>query len=220
MYDIKLQYLHYIEEPAGLYYRLVVKPSVPLFYMGSAPLLDAKSGIWRDFLGAPVTQTMPAASDWLNEILYTTTNIKYKAAIALNGKILPLSDEPIIKDGSTLVPFRGLLENMQAQLTWDPVSKKVTAKTDNITIELTINSKTAYVNGKVYQLSVPAQIVNNRTYIPARFTAQALGASVAWEAASRLVLINTTDDIPSTEHSLMLLRVEAQQNWDAKHLKQ
>jgi hypothetical protein len=98
-------------------------------------------------------------------------------------------------------------------------SKKVTAKTDTITIELTINSKTAYVNGKAYQLSVPAKIVNNRTYIPARFTAQALGATVTWNAASRLVIIDTTGDKPLTEHELLLLRVEAQQNWDAKHLK-
>jgi hypothetical protein len=221
MYDIELRYINYSNEPVGLYYQLVVKPSVPVFYFGQAPMLDAKSGIWRDYIGNPVTQTVPAASDWLNEILYSPAHIKYKAAIALNGKVLPLNDEPIITNGSTLVPFRGLLENMDAKLTWDPVSKKVTAKTDNITIELTINSKTAYVNGKAYQLLVPAQIVKSRTYIPARFTAQALGATVTWETTSRLVLINMAGDTPlvETEHSLMLLRAEAQQNWDAKHLK-
>lgn len=219
MYELELKYLYVDTMNLGLYYQLVIKPSIPLFYSGSAPMLDANSGIWRDFIGNPLTQPVPGASDWLNEILASPDRITYKAAIALNGKMLPLNDEPIIEGGATLVPFRELFEKMQATLEWDPVSQKVTAKTDSTTIELTINSKTAYVNGKPYLLTVPAQIVNSLTYVPARFAAEALGAGVKWEASSRLVLINTTafSNKPLTEESLMLLRLEAQRNWEIKH---
>ena len=60
-------------------------------------------------------------------------------------------------------------------------------------IILVINDKTAVVNGKAVTNDVAPLIVNGRTYTPARFVAEALGAKVDWNEATRTVTI-TKDD--------------------------
>ena len=57
------------------------------------------------------------------------------------------------------------------------------------TVELTINSKEAYVNGKKAALDVPATIINGRTMLPARFIAEALGCEVEYLADTEKVII-------------------------------
>ncbi|MCP1306156.1 copper amine oxidase N-terminal domain-containing protein [Paenibacillus tyrfis] len=54
-----------------------------------------------------------------------------------------------------------------------------------------LDSGTAYLNGKPYPLDVPAQLIQDATYVPVRFVAEALGASISWEPSARLVVINT-----------------------------
>ena len=57
------------------------------------------------------------------------------------------------------------------------------------TVELTINSKEAYINGKKAALDVPATIINGRTMLPARFIAEALGCEVEYLADTKKVII-------------------------------
>ena len=57
------------------------------------------------------------------------------------------------------------------------------------TVELTINSKEAYINGKKAALDVPATIINGRTMLPARFIAEALGCEVEYLADTEKVII-------------------------------
>ena len=60
-------------------------------------------------------------------------------------------------------------------------------------IVLVINDKTAVVDGKAVSNDVAPLIVNSRTYTPARFVAESLGAKVVWNEATRTVTI-TNDD--------------------------
>ena len=61
-------------------------------------------------------------------------------------------------------------------------------------IVLTINDKTAVVNGEAVKNDVAPLIVNFRTYTPARFVAESLGAKVVWDEKTRTVTI-TKDDV-------------------------
>lgn len=60
-------------------------------------------------------------------------------------------------------------------------------------IVLVVNDKTAVVDGKAVSNDVAPLIVNSRTYTPARFVAESLGAKVVWNEATRTVTI-TNDD--------------------------
>lgn len=48
------------------------------------------------------------------------------------------------------------------------------------------------VNNKRIEPEVPAQIINNRTMVPLRFIAEALGNSVEWNAEKRVALIDSS----------------------------
>lgn len=220
LYDIELEYYDTGVDGLQLFYTIKVKPDTPVFFTGAPPYVDAlQPEQWWDYLSYPVTEPIPTASDWLKEIISSPERITYTAAVALNGKHLPLLQEPVIHQDTTLVPFRGLLENMGAAVHWDNEKRKVTASSDSTMVELTIDSHTALVNGKPYTLSVPAQIIDHSTYIPVRFLAEVLGAKVHWEVPSRLVHIVTDQsfaaDLADTE--LKQLRFEAQQSWEEKH---
>lgn len=56
-------------------------------------------------------------------------------------------------------------------------------------IELTVDSKDAYINGKKTELDVPAKVINGRALVPIRFVAEALGCEAEYVADARKVII-------------------------------
>lgn len=102
--------------------------------------------------------------------------------VKVNGEEIYFEDqEPVLKENRTLVPVRALLENIGAEVKWDQKAQKVSAKKDDMDIELIIGSKVAKVNGKEVNLDVPAEVLNNRTMIPLRFISENLGYKVKFD---------------------------------------
>ena len=62
------------------------------------------------------------------------------------------------------------------------------------TIEVFIGKTTGTVNGKATTLDQGAVIKNSRTLVPLRFITEAMGATVAWDAATRTANINLADN--------------------------
>lgn len=116
----------------------------------------------------------------------------------VNGATLQSSVPPVIKNGTTLVPFRAISEALKAKVSWDGSSQTVTVSRNGITVKLTIGSKVAYVNGQAVQLDQPAQVTNGRTLIPARFVSQALKAAVKWDGSTESVVIYDTSASSNT----------------------
>lgn len=98
-----------------------------------------------------------------------------------------------IVDGRFLVPMRSIFESLGASVDWDGTTRTVTGIKDNVSVRLKIDDKNALVNGKKYELDVPAQIINSRTYVPMRFIGESLGADVNWDADNRLATIVLKD---------------------------
>ena len=48
---------------------------------------------------------------------------------------------------------------------------------------------TAFINGQAVKLDVPAMIESDRTLVPLRFVAEALGCDVEWKPEIRRILI-------------------------------
>ncbi len=103
---------------------------------------------------------------------------------------------PFIVNGSTLIPLRGLVEEMGAEIAWDGAKEKITLKTEIMTIELQIWNNivwvtdTRYPKGKMmYTLLNPPVISENRTFIPVRFVSEILGYNVAWDGEAQTVTV-------------------------------
>ncbi|MFZ5595858.1 MAG: stalk domain-containing protein [Bacillota bacterium] len=111
-------------------------------------------------------------------------------SVIINGNRLTTDVAPYIKDNRVLVPFRALFEALGATVGWDNVNQVVTGTRNGKEIKLTIDSKTAYVDGKAVELDVPATISNGRTFVPLRFVGESLGAEVSWDEASQTVKVS------------------------------
>lgn len=62
-------------------------------------------------------------------------------------------------------------------------------------IELTVDSKDAYINGKKTELDVPAKVIDGRTMVPIRFVAEALGCEVEYiNDAQKVIIRRAIDD--------------------------
>ncbi|MBQ6614419.1 MAG: copper amine oxidase N-terminal domain-containing protein [Clostridia bacterium] len=60
-------------------------------------------------------------------------------------------------------------------------------------IKMTVNSKTAFVNGISKSLDAAPIIKNSRTLLPVRFLAENLGAEVTWNDATKTATLKTSD---------------------------
>lgn len=100
--------------------------------------------------------------------------------VSVNGSIIK-TEEPILENGVTYVPLRFAGEALGADgITWDGAARTATADFGGKTLEFTVDSSTARVNGKTRETGAKTRLVNSRTYIPVRFLAEETGSSVDW----------------------------------------
>ena len=120
------------------------------------------------------------------------TNV-FGISVTINAQKLKVSNEPVIENGTTLVPMRSIFEALGMTLNWDDATKTATATNDNTEIKLTLGSTTAYVNGKATTLSVPAKSINGSTMVPVRFISEALGNTIEWNGEDQAVNVYSFD---------------------------
>lgn len=92
-----------------------------------------------------------------------------------------------------LVPMRAYLESLGASVSWQPPDR-VEAELKGRTVAMTIGSTTAQVDGRPVTLDVPAQLIDDRTYLPVRFLSEGLGAKVDYDNGKVLVQTNNRSD--------------------------
>jgi hypothetical protein len=115
--------------------------------------------------------------------------------VQLNEKVLSFPQAPIAENGTTLVPFRAIFEAMGLKVEWNAQQQTVSGSKTGLSIVMTLNKKTAVVNGKTVNLPQPPQIRNNATLVPLRFIGEASGALVFWNPYKPQVLIYTEDHL-------------------------
>jgi hypothetical protein len=102
---------------------------------------------------------------------------------------------PYISNSTTLVPLRIISEGFGAEVEWNSDDKSVTITDNGKVIKLTINSKTATVNGQALELAVAPEIKNDTTMVPIRFIAEALDTNVTWNSENKTITItNKTNE--------------------------
>ena len=78
----------------------------------------------------------------------------------------------------TMVPIRALAEAFDATVTYDNDDRTVTIEYNEETIVMTIDEATYTVNGVEGEMDTEAVIKGDRTYVPIRFAAEAMGFTV------------------------------------------
>jgi len=118
----------------------------------------------------------------------------YADAYALDAWSVTIGDDmikfdtlPYIKGGVTMIPVRTITEELGATVTWQDATQSVLITKDNITVEMTVNSTTVYVDGQPVDLGAAAEVTCGRTYVPLRFLAETFGLDVDWDEENELI---------------------------------
>src|SRR5579862_1286357 len=82
---------------------------------------------------------------------------------------------PVMVNGRVLVPIRGVLENLGADVGWSEETQTVLASHNGMDIKLRIGDHRAMVNGRPVFLDSPAREIAGHTMVPLRFLSEALG---------------------------------------------
>jgi hypothetical protein len=98
--------------------------------------------------------------------------------------------------GRVLVPVRYLANALGERIVWDAATQTVTVigyaapSGDSMTISMVIGSTALDANSQTQTMDQAPVIRDGRTYLPARYVAEAFGDNVSWDAASQTVTVS------------------------------
>ncbi|MFA7637278.1 MAG: copper amine oxidase N-terminal domain-containing protein [Monoglobales bacterium] len=115
--------------------------------------------------------------------------VTYDASLNVTTTVNFPDQKPVIINGRTLVPVRGLFETLGYNVSWVEESQTAVLKGKADTIMVPINSNTIYKDGEEIPIDVPGQLINSRTMIPLRAISEAFGLEVDWNEETRTVTV-------------------------------
>ena len=118
--------------------------------------------------------------------------------VILDDKQLSFDVDPVVENGTTLVPLRAILEAMGATVTWDQNTQSAIATKDNNTVFLQLGSTSPTINGQVKIIDVPAKAISGTILAPLRFVGEAFGGNVQWNEDTQLITILSGSSSGST----------------------
>lgn len=131
--------------------------------------------------------------------------------VFLDTENLVFTQEPLLLEGSTYVPFRPLFEAMGMSVQWDASTRTVKGSMKGLSLELPVDQAEARVNGKPVRMEQSAILRNGITLVPLRFVGEATGSIVHWDGVNREISIVTE----RVWTALGITKEELQQKLDA-----
>lgn len=109
--------------------------------------------------------------------------------IHLGYQSVTMDAAPFIEPFSkrTMVPLRNIAEAVDCQVGWFAKEQRIELTKSGLKVVLTINQKTALVNGKTVQLDTVPVIKSGRTFVPLRFVGEIFSFEVIWKENERMI---------------------------------
>lgn len=99
----------------------------------------------------------------------------------------------IIRNGRTLVPVRGVFEELGFNVVWNEDVGKVSIYNREHQISAIKDMNYIKVDGKQIYPDVPQQVINGSLYLPVKVIVDAIGADMSWNAETKMVHIHYND---------------------------
>lgn len=186
--SVAIQNNHYNQPPNVSYYLGAETTEVPIFE--GYVMRDGQKVTNPDLTGSHGTYAIHSGSagTFSMKLLVGSPN-----AIVGNSVVkIDEADEnvvPMITNDRTLVPVRFIAESLGMSVDYDHESRLVTLDGNGYTVKMTLDSTEYTVNDRPFTLDVPAQSINDRTMIPLRAMAEAVGMQVEWDGDNQLIYL-------------------------------
>jgi sugar lactone lactonase YvrE len=114
---------------------------------------------------------------------------------SVDGQTFAMDVAPFILNGRTLVPIRYLADALGAETGWDPSAQAVFITKGTNMVALMVGNSTLTItsiqfNSQSTVMDVAPVIANGRTYLPARYVAEAFGLNVSWDATTQAIKVS------------------------------
>ena len=110
--------------------------------------------------------------------------------IYVNGAQIMPDTNPVLINDRTMVPIRAIAEKLGYSVGWFQESQTVSMQKGSDLVQLSIDSKSMYHNSYNIIIDVAPLIYDDRTYLPVRAVAEAMGCKVDWNGSERAAYIS------------------------------
>jgi hypothetical protein len=159
---------------------------------GGSSSYSGSSSQPKETIKMPVAEKEKAEpSKTVAEVIQTVFSVN-KNTYSVSGETKHMDAEPYVKNDRTYVPVRYLAYSLgvpKEGVSWNSDTQQVGISKGDTNISLTIGSATMSVNNMPITMDVAPEITNNRTFLPARWVAEALGAEVTWDDTTKDAII-------------------------------
>lgn len=131
----------------------------------------------------------------------------------VNGDYVEEDVAPFIEDGRTFVPLRFVSEKLGLEVRWINEERKVLIFDTVESGQEEVNDGFVFIiddmniynleGFPIYDMDVATRIVNDRTFIPVRFVAEAFNMNVDWDNDNRTVIIGDGYEKPSPKEDVI-----------------
>ncbi|WP_036639996.1 stalk domain-containing protein [Paenibacillus durus] len=135
--------------------------------------------------------TMPSLSSEAGLPSGTAVMVIGQKTLTVNGTKKAIDSAPLVKNGTTYVPIRYVLDAFGGSASWDPATRKIMVLRGSKALDLTVNKKEFILNGKRQSAEVAPILLQGRTLVPLRLVSEQLGLTVKWEQKTKTVLIES-----------------------------
>ncbi|MFB5674734.1 stalk domain-containing protein [Paenibacillus terreus] len=172
--------------------RTVPEGDIVLDVRGSAVSETEAYTKWADNDAAAkvaiATVSTPAPNDQTLKTVFTINSTSY----SVNGETRTADVAPYIENSRTFLPVRYVADALGVgpkDILFDKATSTVTLIKGDRVASIKLNTKTMVINGTTITMDVKAVTKNNRTMLPMSYVAQALGATVDYDATSKTVTV-------------------------------
>lgn len=138
---------------------------------------------------------IPGPPVFVEEILKQRLTVIDSDKITVRGRPFQSDLPPVLRSGRILIPVRAVMNALQAVVVWDEANQTITITRDHVVVVIRLGEIVYYVNGEPLKMDVPAQRMGNRTFVPLRFIAEALGEKVGFAKQSGAITIGETPTV-------------------------
>ena len=163
------------------------------FSLSPSRLAPASLALCLALSGIAHAQTLPALAPGAQ--ISTRSNAQTAPdanAILINidGRVVTSDPPPLLQNGRTFVPLRGVLENLGATVNYIPATKRVDIARGGQNVTLFLGTTRAQVDGREVEVEQPL-LRQGRAFVPLRAVSELFGLQVSWLAPTRTVAIYT-----------------------------
>lgn len=122
-------------------------------------------------------------------IFAMTTSVFANTAVNVKVNDKLIDAQGVIVDGRTLVPVRGIFEELGYIVVYDKETKTATLNSMGSTIKMTLGNEYFTINDKDITPDVPQTIVDGKFMLPLRAVGEALDYNIDWDAETKTASI-------------------------------